>query len=50
MVLTGCSDRSTNKIIKSFKELAFHIKVKTNLKEVDFLDIIFEMTKGVNHP
>ena len=35
---------------KDFKEVGFKIKIKTNLKIVDFLDITFNLTNGTYRP
>ena len=37
-------------IIKIFKDVGFKIKIKTDLKIVDFLDITLNLNKGTYSP
>ena len=41
-------DQIRKNVIKIFKEVAFKIEVKRNLKSVDFLDVTFNLTNGTN--
>ena len=43
-------DPIKKKVIKIFKEVQFKIVIKTNLKKVDFLDIIFNLTNSPYRP
>lgn len=43
-------DRTRKTIIKIFKDIGFDIEIQTNLKEVDFLDITFNLTSGTYKP
>ena len=40
----------TRKNIKIFKDVVFSIDIETNLKAVDFLDIIFNLNNGIYKP
>ena len=44
------TDRIRKEVIKIFKEISFKIEIKTNLKVVDFLDIIFNLSNGTYKP
>lgn len=44
------TDRTRKKIIKIFKEIGFDIEIETNLKEVNFLDITFNLSNGTYKP
>lgn len=44
------TDRIRKKIINIFKEIGFDIEIETNLKEVDFLDITFNLASGIYRP
>ena len=37
-------------IIRIFKQIGFKIEIKTNLKEVDFLDVTFDLRKETYRP
>ena len=39
------TDRIRKDIIRIFKQIGFKIEIKTNLKEVDFLDVTFDLRK-----
>lgn len=41
------SDKTRKEIIKVFKEIEFKIDIKTNLKEVNFLDVNFDLQKCI---
>ena len=43
-------DRTRKKIIKIFKDIGFDIEIETNLKEVDFLDITFNLASETYKP
>ena len=43
-------DRIRKNVIKIFKEVGFKIKIKTNLKIVDFLDATFNLKNGTYRP
>ena len=49
IILRKCDGPTTDKIrkdiIKIFKQIGFKIDIKTNLKEVDFLDVTFSLQK-----
>ena len=44
------TDGTRKKIIKIFKEIGFDIEIETNLKEVNFLDITFNLNNGTHKP
>ena len=49
--LTGPqTDKTRKDIIKIFKEIGFKIKIKTNLKHVDFLDVTFNLNNSTYQP
>ena len=49
--LTGPqTDKTRKDIIKSFKEIGFKIEIKTNLKQVDFLDVTFNLNNSTYQP
>ena len=37
----------TRKIIKMFKEVGFQLEIKTDLKKVKFLDVMFNLITGL---
>ena len=45
-------DKTTKDIIKIFKEIRFKLKIdiKTSLKQVDFLDVTFDLTNATHRP
>ena len=47
IILRNCdgptTDRIRKGIIRIFKQIGFKIEIKTNLKEVDFLDVTFDL-------
>ena len=43
-------DRIRKNVLKIFKEVGFKIEIKTNLKIVNFLDVIFNLTNGTYRP
>ena len=40
------TDKTRNIIIKLFKEIEFKLKIKAHLKNVEFLDIMFNLITG----
>ena len=44
------TDRMRKKIIKTFKDIGFKIEIITNLKEVDFLDVTFNLANSSYRP
>ena len=44
------TNRMRKEVIKIFKEIGFKIEIKPNLKVVDFLDIIFNLSNGTYKP
>ena len=44
------TDQIRKKIIKIFKEIGFKIDIATNLKEVDFLDVTFNLANNKKFP
>ena len=49
--LTGPqTDKTRKDIIKIFKEIGFKIEIKTNLKQVDFLDVTFNLNNSTYQP
>ena len=44
------TDRIRNDIIKIFRQIGFKIDIRTNLKEVDFLDVTFSLQKETYRP
>ena len=42
------TDRTRKYIIKVMKHLGFQIEIKTNLKEVNFLDVTFDFNSGLH--
>ena len=44
------SDRTRKYIIKVMNHLGFQIEIKTNLKEVNFLDVTFNLNSGLYKP
>ena len=44
------TDKARKDIIKIFKEIGFNIEIETNMKEVDFLDVTFNLTNGTYRP
>ena len=49
--LTGPQTEKTRKdIIKIFKEIGFKVEIKTNLKQVDFLDVTFNLNNSTYQP
>ena len=44
------TDRTRKYIIKVVKDLGFRIEIETNLKEVNFLDVIFNLNSGLYKP
>ena len=52
IILRKCDGPTTNRIrndiIKIFKQIGFKIDIKTNLKEVDFLDVTYQPYKKEN--
>ena len=43
-------ERTRKYIIRIFKQIGFKIEIKTNLKEVDFLDVTFSLKKETHQP
>ena len=43
-------DKKGKTIIKIFKDIGFSIDSQTNLKEVDFLDVILNLKNGFYRP
>ena len=43
-------DRIRKNVIKIFKQVGFKIKIRTNLKIVNFLDVTFNLTNGTYRP
>ena len=41
------TDKTRKIIIKKFKEIGFQLEIKTNLKKVKFLDIMFNLITGL---
>ena len=54
IILRNCdgptTDRIRKDIIRIFKQIGFKIEIKTNLKEVDFLDVTFDLRKETYRP
>ena len=54
IILRNCdgltTDRIRKDIIRIFKQNGFKIEIKTNLKEVDFLDVTFDLRKETYQP
>ena len=54
IILRNCNrsktDRTWKDIIRIFKQVGFKIKIKTNLKEVDFLNVTFSLKKETHQP
>ena len=54
MILRNANGQKTDKtrkyIIKVMKGLGFQIEIKTNLKEVNFLDATFNLNSGLYKP
>ena len=54
IILRKCDEPTTYRtrkdIIKIFKQIGFKIDIKTNLKEVDFLDITLSLQKETYRP
>ena len=49
--LTGPqTDKTSKDIIKIFKEIGFKIEIKTNLKQVDLLDVTFNLNNSTYQP
>ena len=44
------TDRTRKYIIKVMKDLGFQIEIETNLKEVNFLDVTFNLNSGLYKP
>ena len=44
------TDRTRKCIIKVMKDLGFQIEIETNLKEVNFLDVTFNLNSGLYKP
>ena len=44
------TDRTRKYIIKLMKNLGFQIEIETNLKEVNFLDVTFNLNSGLYKP
>ena len=44
------TDRTRKDIIRIFKQVGFKIEIKTNLKEVDFLNVTFSLKKATHQP
>ena len=42
--------RNGKEVIKMFKEIGFKIKIKTNLKVIDFIDTIFDLAAVRDKP
>ena len=53
IILRNCdgstTDRRRKDIIRIFKQIGLKIEIKTNLKEVDFLDVTFDFRKEICH-
>ena len=43
-------DKKRKTVIKIFKDIGFSTDIKTNLKDVDFLDVTLNLQKGTNRP
>ena len=43
-------DQIRKKVIKMFKDFGFKIETKTNLKIVEFLDVILDLSNGTYSP
>ena len=41
-------DKIRKIIIKMFKDIGFQLEIKTNLKQVEFLDVTFNMITGIH--
>ena len=54
IILRNCdgptTDRIRKDIIRIFKQIGFKIEIKANLKEVDFLDVTFDLRKETYRP
>ena len=54
IILQNCdgptTDRIRKDIIRIFKQIGFKIEIKTNVKEVHFLDITFDLRKETYRP
>ena len=54
IILRNCNgpktDRTRKDIIRIFKQIGFKIEIKTNLKEIDFLDVTFSLKKETHQP
>ena len=44
------TDRLRKRIIKKFQSIGFKIEIVTNLQEVDFLDVTFNLIKNTYRP
>ena len=42
------ADKIRKIIIKMFKDIGFQLEIKTNLKQVEFLDVTFNMITGIH--
>ena len=45
-----CAFSLSNQTITKLKQIGFKIEIKTNLKEVDFLDVTFDLRKETYRP
>ena len=44
------TDKTRKDIIKVFKKVGFKIEIKTNLKQVDFIVVTFDLTNATHRP
>ena len=44
------TDKVRKNIIRVFKDIGFSLEIKTNLKEVDFLDVSLNLRNGTYRP